>query len=522
VAGRYRLVSVIATGGMGVVWEAYDERLERSVALKQLRPLPGVSDEEAQLAKDRAMREARITARLHHPHAVPVFDAVEHEGQPCLVMQLLPSTPLSTVLREGGPLSVSRVARIGHEIASALAAAHVLGIVHRDVKPGNVLITADGSSHISDFGISHALGDATLTHTGMLHGTPAYLAPEAARGEEASFPADVFSLGSTLYAALEGAPPFGSDGNSIALLHKVAAAEVPVPTRAGELTAFLLDMLSSEPDARPSMAQVADRLAQLSPDVEHATEPGAPRRAEPATAVLAPGVPAPSQDDDLLPWFSPDEADEGRPGPTRPSGASQERRRPSRALILAGAAVAAALVLLAAALTDNLPGGSDQSGGASSPTASATQPPPSATPEPSPTQPSPTQPEATQPTSRQPTPSTSAPSSPTPDRASRLSSAITGYYALLPGDPARAWPRLTAGYQVSPSGGRSSFERFWGGVDEVTVSDVRAEPPDRVVATLRYEYANGRVNVERTSYRLVEEDGILKIAASEVLSSRRG
>ena len=267
-AGRYRLLKVIATGGMGVVWEAWDERLERSVAIKQLHALPGVPEDEAELAKERAMREARITARLHHPHAVPVFDAVEHDGQPCLVMQLMPSTPLSAVIRDSGPLPLAQVVGIGSEVASALSAAHQLGIVHRDVKPGNILITPDGGAHISDFGISHAMGDATLTRTGMIHGTPAYLAPEVARGEDASFPADVFSLGSTMYAALEGAPPFGSDGNSIALLHKVAAAQLSPPTRAGRLTPFLLEMLASAPDERPTMDVVARSLAGLATDAE--------------------------------------------------------------------------------------------------------------------------------------------------------------------------------------------------------------------------------------------------------------
>ena len=265
IAGRYRLVKVIAAGGMGVVWEAWDERLQRAVAVKQLHALRGVPQAEAEEAKDRAMREARITARLHHPHAVPVFDAVEHDGQPCLIMQLLPSTPLSTVIHDSGPLPLGRVATIGSEVASALTAAHALGIVHRDVKPGNILMTPDGGAHISDFGISHAMGDAALTRTGMIHGTPAYLAPEVARGEDASFPADVFSLGSTLYAALEGSPPFGSDGNSLALLHKVAAANVSPPTRAGSLTPFLLEMLASEPDDRPSMEAVAVPLAALRP-----------------------------------------------------------------------------------------------------------------------------------------------------------------------------------------------------------------------------------------------------------------
>ena len=144
-------------------------------------------------------------------------------------MQLIESTPLSVLLSEHGTLTPSATARIGAQVGSALAAAHKLRIVHRDVKPGNILITADGSAMISDFGISHALGDTTITATGMIHGTPAYLAPEVARGMPTSFASDVFSLGSTLYAMLEGSPPFGSEQNAIALLHKVARGGYPPP-----------------------------------------------------------------------------------------------------------------------------------------------------------------------------------------------------------------------------------------------------------------------------------------------------
>ena len=126
-----------------------------------------------------------------------MFDVVEHEGQPCIVMQLIESTPLSVLLREHGPLTPRETARIGAQVGSALAAAHKMRIVHRDVKPGNILITEDGSAMMSDFGISHALGDTTITATGMIHGTPAFLAPEVARGQQSSFASDVFSLGST-------------------------------------------------------------------------------------------------------------------------------------------------------------------------------------------------------------------------------------------------------------------------------------------------------------------------------------
>ena len=262
-ADRYRLVRQVGRGGMGVVWEARDERLERPVAVKQLRPQVGLAPEEADLAKRRAMREARITARLHHRNAVPVFDVVEHEGQPCLVMQFVPSVPLSTRVREGGPLDVRETATVGAQVASALAAAHQLGIVHRDVKPGNVLLTDDGTAMISDFGISHALGDATLTSTGLVHGTLAYLAPEVARGASSTSASDVFSLGATLYAALEGGPPFGTDSNAIALLHRVASGEFPVPEHAGRLEPVLLEMLRADPAARPAMADVSARLSAI-------------------------------------------------------------------------------------------------------------------------------------------------------------------------------------------------------------------------------------------------------------------
>jgi len=207
VADRYRLVKMLGAGGMGIVWQAWDERLQRPVALKMLRTQPELTDSERQLSTDRAMREARISAGLHHPHVVTVFDVVEHDGQPCIVMQLIESTPLSALLSEHGTLTPSATARIGAEVGSALATAHKMRIVHRDVKPGNILITADGSAMISDFGISHALGDTTITATGMIHGTPAYLAPEVARGLPTSFASDVFALGSTLYAMLEGTPP---------------------------------------------------------------------------------------------------------------------------------------------------------------------------------------------------------------------------------------------------------------------------------------------------------------------------
>jgi hypothetical protein len=178
-------------------------------------------------------------------------------------MQLIDSTPLSKLLQEHGTFTPHETARVGAEVGAALAAAHRRKIVHRDVKPGNILVREDGSAMISDFGIAQALGDTTITATGLVHGTPAYLAPEVARGDPSSFASDVFSLGSTLFAMLEGAPPFGTDRNAIALLHRVAQGDVAVPGSAGPLAPLLVEMLSPDPKARPDMADVARRLTEL-------------------------------------------------------------------------------------------------------------------------------------------------------------------------------------------------------------------------------------------------------------------
>ncbi|MDQ4009988.1 MAG: serine/threonine protein kinase [Actinomycetota bacterium] len=263
IARRYRLASRLGSGAMGIVWQAHDERLHRTVAIKQVLLPSALSDSEADEANRRAMREGRITARLHHPHAIAVFDVVEYEGQPFLIMEYLPSSSLATVLSRQGVLAPDTVARIGSQIASALAAAHKAGIVHRDIKPGNVLIADDGTAKITDFGISHAVGDVTVTATGMLVGTPAYLAPEVAQGNSASFPSDVFSLGSTLYTAVEGTPPFGLHNNAIALLHQVAMGQITPPQQSGPLTPLLLRLLQRNPEQRLTMPQAHDALATL-------------------------------------------------------------------------------------------------------------------------------------------------------------------------------------------------------------------------------------------------------------------
>ncbi len=246
---------------MGVVWQARDERLQRLVAVKQLRLQPDLSPRATDEARARALREARIAARLQHPNAIVVYDVAEHDGEPCLVMEYLPARSLAAVLDERYRLPVGEVASIGAQVASALAAAHAAQIVHRDVKPGNILITDGGTAKITDFGVSRAAGDVTVTQTGMMAGTPAYLAPEVARGQVPTPASDVFSLGATLYAAVEGRAPFGDSDNPLALLHAVAIGEVAPPRHAGPLSAVLMSLLAQDPAARPDMHRAGLRLA---------------------------------------------------------------------------------------------------------------------------------------------------------------------------------------------------------------------------------------------------------------------
>ncbi|MDQ2847099.1 MAG: serine/threonine protein kinase [Actinomycetota bacterium] len=357
--GRYRLVNLIAAGGMGSVWEGWDHLLQRRVAVKQLLLQPGLTAEEAATARNRVIREARITARLHHPNAVTLYDVVEQDGLPCLIMQFVPSRSLAALVAQEGQVQPLYAARIGAEVASALAAAHQVGIIHRDVKPSNVLITDDGSAKLTDFGISRAIGDVSVTATGMLTGTPAYLAPEVARGGEAGFPADVFSLGATLYAVLEGTPPFGTDTNPMAILHRVASGQLIPPRRSGPLTPLLLQMLASEPADRPLMIDVAQALAELHDELSES------RRA-PQQATIP--VPSPTvrewpaePPEGLLGRLELIGAAAGQPSSEAESPATESatRRRRQGALL---AAILAVLVVAAIVVTFLLLGNRGKSG----------------------------------------------------------------------------------------------------------------------------------------------------------------
>jgi eukaryotic-like serine/threonine-protein kinase len=258
VADRYRLVEPLGQGGMGRVWKAHDEVLHREVAIKELVPPPGLTTEERQEMRERSLREARAIARLNHVNVVRIFDVLRTDGDPWIVMEYVASRSLQDVLADEGPLPPARVVDIGLGMLGALRAAHRLGVVHRDIKPGNVLLADDGRVVLTDWGLATVPGDPNVTRTGLVLGSPAYIAPERAREGIAGPRSDLWSLGATLFAAVEGTSPFGRT-TAIATLAALAADPVPPARKAGPLRPVIEGLLRKDPAQRIS-AEDADRL----------------------------------------------------------------------------------------------------------------------------------------------------------------------------------------------------------------------------------------------------------------------
>ncbi|MGI8333549.1 serine/threonine-protein kinase [Actinomadura scrupuli] len=279
---RYRLIERLATGGMGEVWQATDEVLERPVAVKLLRP-EFVSDE---MARTRFRAEARFAAGLQHSGIAQVYDYGEHDDQAYLVMELVPGEPLSKILRRTGSLTPESTLDIIGQAARALQVAHTSGIIHRDVKPANLMITGDGTVKITDFGIARGSRQSNQTLTGMVMGTAQYVAPEQASGQVVTPAADLYSLGIVAYQCLHGEPPFDADSPvAIALKHvREEPPELPldVPAPVREL---VRQLLAKDPAERPASAQaLADRAYVIKDSLALGLEPAEPSSAPPVTA----------------------------------------------------------------------------------------------------------------------------------------------------------------------------------------------------------------------------------------------
>ncbi|MBG0828183.1 serine/threonine protein kinase [Planomonospora sp. ID67723] len=320
-AGRYRLLNPLAEGGMGTVWLAADETLRRDVAVKEVRLPPDLPPLQRQDVFAAALREANLAARLKHPSIITIHDVVVEDDRPWIVMELLTGESLERTVTERRPLPPIQAARVGVGIVSALAAAHAAGVLHRDVKPGNIFLTRTGKAVLTDFGIAVAEGDATSGQTSRLVGSPNYIAPERLRGERGGPHSDLWSLGATLYFAVEGVPPHPAE-TPISALSKVLTEPPRPPERAGALGPLLMRMLDPLPVARPSFEEVSRVLGEIALD-------------RPASALSAtadhrvPSSPAPT-------------------GPDRTSPAVHPARGPrrGRALLWAAAEVAAVAAVI--------------------------------------------------------------------------------------------------------------------------------------------------------------------------------
>ncbi|MFD5543858.1 serine/threonine-protein kinase, partial [Streptomyces sp. NPDC127079] len=294
-AGRYRVVARLGRGGMGVVWRAVDEVLGREVAVKELRAYTDSAGPELADLRLRMQREARAAARVRHPAVIVVHDITQVEGRPLIVMELVDGPSLDDVLRERGTLGPREAARIGAEVLDALAAAHRVGVLHRDVKPGNILLDRSGRVVLTDFGIATMAdpGDGSATHLtrgGELVGSLDYMAPERARGTEPGTAADVWALGAALYAAVEGASPF-SRTSTFSTLTAIVDEPLPEPHRAGPLAPVLRRLMAKRPEARPGAEEACELLRAVAREPDQDT-PTTALRGHPGSLGTPAGAPA--------------------------------------------------------------------------------------------------------------------------------------------------------------------------------------------------------------------------------------
>jgi eukaryotic-like serine/threonine-protein kinase len=465
IAGRYTLDREIGRGGMGAVWLARDETLGRDVAIKRIGTAPG--GESADLA--RAEREARLAARLNHPHVVAVFDLITEDDERWLVMEYVEGVTLSGLVHRDGSLTPDQASPIIRQAADALTAAHAAGIVHRDVKPSNILVTADGQVKLSDFGIARAEADASLTQTGLVTGSPAYLAPEVASGQMATTASDVWSLGATLFHALAGHPPYEVGDNLMGALYRIVHEEPPRLVEAGWLAPLLEATMTRDPAHRWSMERVRDALVAgpAGTLVHPAPAAAAPLEETRHTAALPPAVP-----------------------PVEPT--TTHRRRPATGPLLVVGAVALLIGLIVwAALATRAPEqGSPAAGDGPSETTS--------------------DPTASESPSGSPTPRQTGPT------AQGMEQFVGNYLSTAAADPATGYTMLTPAFQQE-SGGLEGYRSFWDTVESAELQSVQADPEALTVAyTVAYEMdSSGPGSGESTddvNLTLTFDEGVYKIA----------
>jgi eukaryotic-like serine/threonine-protein kinase len=418
VAGRYRLGEAIGSGGMGRVWRAHDEVLHRTVAIKELTAALYVSESDQAILLARTRGEARAAARINHSAVVTVHDVLEHDGRPWIVMELVEGRSLADAVKEQERVDPREAARIGLWVLRALCAAHTAGVLHRDVKPGNVLLADDGRVLLTDFGIAQIEGDSTITRTGEVVGSVDYLAPERVRGHDPGPSSDLWALGATLYTAVEGRSPFRRT-SPLTTMQAVVEEEATEPRYAGALAPVISALLRKDPAGRPDATEAEHMLAQAAegrrPDAAQAYVPttqysGPPRQGDtvhegtpgpaggtagtPYPPTTGPTTAGPTATGHTAPGYAASEYTTSGPGPAGPAatghppagpaGAAAARRaRRGRPRTLALVVAVAALIGAGTAVVLQQGGGGGSSAGADptdSPSASSS---PSPSPSPS-------------------------------------------------------------------------------------------------------------------------------------------
>lgn len=526
IAERYALVREVGRGGMGAVWLGHDQLLQRPVALKEVGLLPGSDRADV----ERVRREARVSAMLNHPNVVGIFDLVADNGRHWLVMEYVDGETLADRVRQQGQLSPDEIAPILAQTAQALAAAHEAGIVHRDVKPSNILLGRDGTVKLGDFGIARTAADPTLTQTGMVTGSPGYMAPEVAAGKNATPASDVWSLGATIFHALSGRPPYDTGENLMGALYRLVHEEPPRTDRAGWLNQALLATMHRDPDGRWTAQQVGAFLEQgpsavgSAPPVPEAAPvppapaaPGSPGSPLPAGSPVPAGSPMPAGS---APAGSPGppgspvpagSAPAGQPGLDHPTLVQQTGPVPGaraggpatysgeaqleetqlfaaprrRSWMLAGAAcVLLGGLLLAVLLLDGDPD------------------------------------DSTPPRAAGGSPSTTVTSTPKArPTAAGMEAFVRDYLDTVARDPALAWSQLTSEFQ-DQSGSYQDYIDWWGGLKKATVKSIDANPDDlRVTYEVRYDWENdeekGKLKQDQPTLELAFDGSGYLIAGEE-------
>ena len=458
IAGRYRLERQIGRGGSGTVHLAVDEVLSRQVAVKRIGLIPGSDSAEL----ERAEREARLAAALNHPHVVSVFDLVDEGDVRWLVMEYVDGETLSERVRTGGPLDATEAATLLAQTADALVEAHEHGIVHRDVKPSNIMI-AGGAAKLNDFGIARSEDDPSLTQTGLVTGSPAYLAPEVASGSSATAASDVWSLGATLYHAVTGKAPYDVGDNLIGALYKIVHENPPRLPDDHPMAGLLTVMMNRDSDARWPMPRVRDELARIARGQQSTVIPA---------PVPAPG-PAPTEEvTGVLPSVQ-----------TLPAPAAG-RRSGARWAWLAAVAVLAVAAVVAAYVWAGR-----------------------GTPEALPDEKQPTQARTSETT---PT-STAAPIT-AADTRRQMDAFITSYLSTVTSEPRVAFEQLTPEFQDA-SGGFEGYMGWWGRVESASLAEVASDPSDLTVGyTVDYVLKSGERSTQRVRLQLERLDDRLLIA----------